>query len=85
MSVERGIIWGISTHVFHVFLEHERRVAPWLVFPSSREKISRLPTTPFGYGYLSSILRQFMVISDHGISTHGVHKGEALFSSSLYI
>ena len=41
---------------FWFFLEYMR-----LVFPSSREKISRLeielPTTPFGFWYLSTILQ----------------------------
>ena len=47
-----------------------RCVATWLIFsPSSRRKISwlgiELPTTPFGFGHLSTNIQYFRVILDH--------------------
>ena len=59
-----SIIWS-----FYIsFWEHMRHVATWLVFPSSRGNISRSrikpPTISFGFGYLSTIIRYFRVISD---------------------
>jgi hypothetical protein len=50
-----------STLFLLLFLEHKRRIVTWLVILLSREKVSQLriepPTTPFGFGYLSTIIR----------------------------
>jgi hypothetical protein len=51
----------VEVNYYYFILEHMKRVATLLVFPSNREKISRpgskLPTTPFGFGYRSTIIR----------------------------